>query len=355
MPSLTSEWGNPSSSYRMGAKTKTAVDKARAQVARLVAAKPSEVVFTSCATEANNAAINSALATNPRKKHIITSQVEHSSVLQFCEVLSTRGYDVTFLPVSSEGLVDLQQLEANIRTDTAVVSLMWANNETGVISPVRDIGEICARRGVLFHCDAVQAGGKLPISFGDAPIDFLAISGHKLGAPKGVGALVLRDGVAFEPLLIGGKQESGRRGGTESVPLIVGFGVACEMAHRRPADAWERVSNLRDELETELLSTLKGAYRNGGASPRLPNTSNFGIQGIDSDSLVTYCDAHGVCVSSGSACMESAMAPSHVLLAMTGSHDRASEALRVSLGLETKLEELLRLASLLRQFVALAQ
>lgn len=355
LPFLAHEWGNPSSSYRMGARAKLALDHARAQVGQLLDASPSEIVFTSCATEANNAAIQSALITNPGKRHVVTSRTEHSSVLHFCEVLSTRGYDVTFLPVSAEGLIDLHELEAKIRPDTAVVSLMWANNETGVISPVHEIGKICAYRGVFFHCDAVQAAGKLPVSFGDTPIDFLTVSGHKLGAPKGVGALVLREGVAFHPLIVGGKQESGRRGGTESVPLIVALGVACEQAQRRGPNAWDPVAKLRDEFEEQLLTKLTGAYRNVSDAPRLPNTSNFGIRGVDSDSFVTFCDAQGVCVSSGSACMESAISPSHVLLAMTGSHSRASEALRISLGLETKREELTRCVTLLQHFLNLTQ
>jgi len=355
MPFLTSEWGNPSSAYRFGARAKTAIESAREQVAGFIGAERSEIVFTSCATEANNAAIHSAISSNPKKRHIITSQVEHSSVLHFCEILSNRGYDVTYLSTSPEGLIDPRELEETIRPDTAVVSLMWANNETGVISPIREIGEICTRRKVFFHCDAVQAVGKVPVSFRALEIDSLALSGHKLGAPKGVGGLVVRNGLPFHPLIVGGKQESGRRGGTESVPLIVAFGAACEAAHRRPLSAWDQVSRMRDALEGNLLATVHGAYRNGCASPRLPNTLNFGIREIDSDLLVTYCDANGICVSSGSACMESAITPSHVLLAMTGSHSRASEAVRVSLGLESKPDELARLVALLQQFLVLAR
>jgi cysteine desulfurase len=353
-PFFNEEWGNPSSIYRLGARAKSAIEVARAQVAALVGADSTEIIFTSCATEANNAAINSALLAAPQKRHVVTSQVEHSSVLHYCEGLAKKGRSVTFLSVSRNGLVDLEDLEKAIQEETAVVSLMWANNETGVISPVREIGEICAKRGVLFHCDAVQAVGKMPVSFSEMPIDFLSISGHKLGAPKGIGALVVRHSVPFHPLIVGGKQESGRRGGTESAPLIVGFGAACEIASKQSLTAWKRVEAMRDELQTNLLIMLRGAYSNGGSAPRLPNTLNIGIAGIDSDALVTYCDRNGVCVSSGSACMESAIAPSHVLLAMNGSHKQASEAVRVSLGLETKSEELDRLPVLLRQFVDLS-
>jgi cysteine desulfurase len=347
-PFVTAEFGNPSSIYRLGGRAKTAIEGARERVAALVGAKPAEVIFTSCATEANNAAIHSALLTSPEKRHVVVSQVEHSSVLQYCEMLAKRDYKVTLLPVSREGLIDLQKLDATICADTAVVSVMWANNETGVISPVQAIGEICAKHRVPFHCDAVQAVGKVPINFEELSIQFLTLSGHKLGAPKGIGALVARRGFPFHPLIIGGKQESGRRGGTESVPLIVGFGVACEMAS---GAEWEHITALRDELEVILLATIPGAYRNGIHKGRLPNTLNIGIAGIDADALVTFCDRNGVCISSGSACMESAIAPSHVILAMSGNYEQASEAIRVSLGGETKKQELDQFFALVRQFV----
>jgi len=353
MPFFTEEWGNPSSSYRFGARAKAAVNQAREHLAKLVGADATEVVFTSCATEANNAAINSALLADPTKRHVVTSRVEHSSVLHYCEELVQRGYEVTFLPVSREGELDLTKLEQAIRPDTAVVSIMWANNETGVISPVRDIGKICARHRVLFHCDSVQAVGKIAIDFASTPVQFLSLSGHKIGAPKGVGALLVREGVPYRPLIIGGKQETGRRGGTESVPLIVGLGEACRVASERSVSKWEKVARLRDELENRLLAAVPDAYINGSGLPRMPNTVNFGVRGVDSDTFLTYCDRNEICISSGSACMESAITPSHVILAMTQNHERSSEAVRVSLGISSSQADIDVLLTHLIKFLAI--
>jgi len=352
-PYLTEQWGNPSSTYRFGATAKAAVENARHNVAALINAQPDEILFTSGATEANNTAIHAALATQPERRHVITSKVEHSSVLGYCESLQGRGIAVTYLDVNREGQLDLAELSAAIRPDTAVVSLMWANNETGVIFPVAEIAALCLERGVRFHCDAVQAVGKLPVDLRRQPIDYLSLSAHKIGGPKGVGGLAIRTGTAFAPLLVGGKQEGNRRAGTESVPLIVGLGVACGLAARRGAAAWQPVMALRDRFETQIMLKLPDAYRNGAATPRLPNTFNFGLPGVDSDALVTYLDSRGVCVSSGSACMQSALAPSHVVLAMTQSHDRASEAVRISLALDTKPADLDHLVTLIGEFAAL--
>lgn len=354
MPFLTEAWGNPSSTYRFGSRVSSALDLARSQVANLIGADLSEIIFTSCATEANNAAIHSALLADPTRRHVVTSQVEHSSVLHYCEELVRRGYEVTFLPVDQLGHVNLEHLEHAIRADTAIVSLMWANNETGVIAPVSQIGEICARRGIHFHCDAVQAAGKLSIDFPELPVQSLSLSGHKIGAPKGIGALVFREGAAYHPLIYGGKQEKGRRGGTENVANIVALGAACAIASQAGPKAWEEVAKIRNEAESMLLNGIAEAYRNGDPKSRLPNTFNIGFRGIDSDTLVTFCDRHDICVSSGSACLESALAPSHVVLAMTQSHERASEALRVSLGLKTPRHDLVRFVATVIDFAALS-
>lgn len=354
-PYLTEQWGNPSSMYRYGRAAHEAVGLARQRVATLLNAHAEEILFTSGATEANNTAIHAALATQPERRHVITSRVEHSSVLGYCEALQHRGVAVTYLDVNQNGQLDLAQLSAAIRPDTAIVSLMWANNETGVIFPVKDIAAICQEHRVRFHCDGVQAIGKVPVDFRAHPIDYLSFSGHKLGAAKGIGGLAIRAGTAFAPLLVGGKQESERRGGTESVPLIAGLGVAYEMAARRGIDAWGPIAALRDKLESQILQNFPDAYRNGAPNPRLPNTLNFGIPGVDSDGLVTFLDSRGVCVSSGSACMESALAPSHVVFAMSHSHERASEALRISLGLDTKSADLNQVAALIGEFVALSR
>ena len=249
MPYLTTEWGNPSSAYKFGSKLKSVIETAREQVAELIGAHPMDVIFTSCATESNNAAIAAALKANPTKRQIVTSQVEHSSVLNYCMALEKEGYRVTYLPVDREGLLNLADLEAAITDETAVVSLMWANNETGVLFPVESIAEICRSRGVLYHCDAVQAAGKMEIDVRKIPADYLSLTGHKFHAPKGIGALYVRRKSPFSPLIYGGHQERNRRGGTESVPLIVGMGKAAELAREHLPDFEQKVRPLRDELE----------------------------------------------------------------------------------------------------------
>ena len=246
MPYLTSEWGNPASTYKFGSKLKAVIEKARAQVAELIRAHAMEIIFTSCATESNNAAIHAALKANPEKKHIITSAVEHSSVLNYCIALEKEGYRVTYLPVDREGLLKLTDLEDAISDETAVVSLMWANNETGVLFPVKEIAEICRSRGVLFHCDAVQAAGKVEINLRNVQADYLSLTGHKFNAPKGIGALYIRRKVPFSSFVHGGHQERNLRGGTESVPLIVGMGKAAELARKHLSGYDKEVRPLRD-------------------------------------------------------------------------------------------------------------
>lgn len=272
MPCLTTEWGNPSSSYKFGAKLKGVIETARGQVAELLGAQASEIVFTSCATESNNGAIHAASKGNPGKLHIITSAVEHSSVLNYCRALeephakTPRREEaecrVTYLPVDRDGLLKLADLENAITDDTAVVSLMWANNETGVLFPVNEIAEICRARGVLFHGDAVQAAGKIPIKVRDVPVDYLSITGHKIGAPKGIGALYVRRKAPFSPLIIGGHQERGLRGGTECVPLIVGMGKAAELARKHLPDYDKKVRPLRDALEDGILRSIPNSELN---------------------------------------------------------------------------------------------
>lgn len=330
-PYFTIRWGNPSSAHRFGGQLKMEIEKSRESVAKLVGAEPSEVMFTSCATESNNAAMNAALKARPGKRHIITSAVEHSAVLNFCRAAEKRGYRVSYLDVNSAGLLDLCELEEAIDDDVALVSLMWANNETGVIFPVEEIAKICNGKGVLFHCDAVQAVGKIPVDVGRVPADYLTVSAHKLYGPKGVGALVVRSGAPFEAMLIGGNQEGGRRGGTENVGLIVGFGVAAELAKRDLYVRDTQVGALRDELETTILARIPGTCVHGSRAHRIPNTTNLGFGGIDSDAMVAFLDSQGVCVSSGSACLANALAPSHVVLAMTRSVEKAKQAIRFSL------------------------
>ena len=330
MPFLTKNWGNPSSGYRFGSNIKQSLDNAREQLATLVGADPASVLFTSCATESNNAAIRAALESSPGKRHIVTAKTEHSSVLSFCKELEKKGYSVTYLPVNQDGLISVLDLDQAITEQTAVVTLMWANNETGVISPVEEILSVCRERSVLFHCDAVQAAGKIQIDSISSSPDLLTLSAHKIYGPKGCGALIASEKNLKNPVLFGGQQEGGRRGGTENVAAIVGFGKAAELAAEKFAK-WSANSNqLRNKLEGKILAELPGTWVNGRQSQRLPNTTNIGFPGVNSDAMVGLMDSLGVCVSSGSACLASSLSPSHVVFAMTGSHDKARQSLRFS-------------------------
>jgi cysteine desulfurase len=315
-PYLTSEWGNPSSTYKFGSKLKGVIETARAHVAELIGARAMEIIFTSCATESNNTAIHAALKANSQKRHIVTSSVEHSSVLNYCIALEKEGYQITRLPVDREGLLKLADLENAITEETAVVSLMWANNETGVLFPVNEIAEICRSRGVLYHCDAVQAVGKVEIDLRNIQVDYLSLTGHKIHAPKGIGALYVRHKVPFAPLIYGGHQESNRRGGTESVPLIVSIGKAAELARKRLPRYDKKVRPLRDALEDGILSSIPNTELNGHRTQRLANTTNITFHGIESEALLILLDQEGICASSGSACLADSEEPSHVIKAM---------------------------------------
>jgi cysteine desulfurase len=351
IPWLSTKWGNPSSIHAPGRLARRAVEEARAKVAALVGAASDQIVFTSGATEANNSAIHSALLRNPTKSHVVTSAVEHSAVLAYCDHLEKyHAVEVTRLPVDADGMLSVSDLESAIRPDTAIVSLMWANNETGVVWPVAEFAKVCEAQGVPFHTDAVQAVGKVPVDFGSSGVSFLSLSGHKFGAPKGIGALVVADPDSFVPIIVGGKQEHGHRGGTESVPLIVALGKATESVLSRGLVRWDEIRKLRELFEIGLLASFLKSSVNGAESPRLPNTTNIHFPGHDGDALVTFLDQRGICVSSGSACLESAITPSHVLLAMSGSYERASESIRISFGLETTGQEIASLMMGLGEF-----
>jgi cysteine desulfurase len=332
LPCLTEHWGNPSSAYGLATEPARMIEVAREQVAKLIGADPRHIVFTSCGTESNNTAIQSAAYCQPAKRHIITSAVEHSANIKLCRLLKKRGYETTFLPVDLDGGIDLCDLQDAIRPDTAIVSLMWANNETGVLFPIEELAAICRSRGVLFHTDAVQAAGKLPIEVQKFGIDFLSLSAHKLCAPKGIGLLYTRPGVPFEPHIIGGGQERGQRGGTENVPNIVAFGKAAELALEHLDDENSRVRALRDRLERGILQTVPDSVRNGGGEPRLPNTTNIGFDGVEAEAILLLLDREGICASSGSACTTGSIEPSHVLQAMGVPLSRSKGSLRFSLG-----------------------
>ncbi len=338
-PLLTERWGNPSSSYAFGSQLKGVIETARGHVAALIGASGREVVFTGSATESNNTALLAALSADPAKRHIITSAVEHSAVLNHTIFLEKHGYRVTRLPVDRDGLLDLAALEAALTPDTAVVSLMWANNETGVLFPVTDIAALCRQRDVRFHCDAVQAVGKLPIDLKTLPIDYLSLSAHKLGGPKGVGALFVRKTAPFAPYLHGGHQERGRRGGTENVAGIAGLGRAAELARAELPAYAATVQPLRDRLETELLDHIPIAERNGHATQRLPNTTNLTFPGIESEALLLLLDQAGICASAGSACLADSDEPSHVVRAMKPDSAASRQMVRFSLGAATRAAE----------------
>lgn len=330
MPYLTTEWGNPSSSYGFGSKLKAVIEKARRQVAELIGASPREIIFTSCATESNNTAIHAAIKASPAKRHIITSAVEHSSVLAYCKALEQEGYRVTYLPVDREGLLKLADLENAITEETAVVSLMWANNETGVLFPVKEIAEHCRSRGVLYHCDAVQAIGKTPVDVSKVTADYLSLTGHKLGAPKGIGALYMRRKSPFRPYLLGGHQEHGMRGGSDNVPLIVALGSAAELAGKGLPTYVKKVLPVRKRLEDGILTSFSGTNLNGNCERRLANTANISFIGVSAESLLLLLDNEGICASAGAACLADSTEPSHVIESMAPGTGRA--AIRFSVG-----------------------
>jgi cysteine desulfurase len=340
LPFLREMWGNPSSAYGFGSQVSKYIEDARERLAALLHADPKEIVFTSCGTESNNAAIHSALATHPEKRHVVTTAVEHSANIKYCEYLKKRGYEVTFLPVESDGSLDLHVLDNSIRPDTAIVSVMWANNETGVLFPIEEAAAMCHSKGVLFHTDAVQAAGKIEIDVKSVGVDYLSLSAHKLHAPKGIGALYVRRKSKFQPYLIGGQQERGRRGGTENVAGIVAFGKAAELALQHLHDENTRVRAMRDRLENAILVEIPNSIRNGGKEPRLPNTSNIAFDGVEAESILMQLDQLGVCASSGSACTTGSLEPSHVLTAMGVSPMRARGSVRFSLGVYNSDDEI---------------
>ncbi|SVB84927.1 uncharacterized protein METZ01_LOCUS237781, partial [marine metagenome] len=331
LPFLTEQWGNPSSAYSFGKAVGQAVAEAREKVAALINANPREIIFTSCGTESNNAAINSALAIQPGKRHIITTVIEHSANIKFGQSLEKRGCEVNWIPVDRAGQLDVHEIYEAIREDTAIVSVMMANNETGVIYPIEEIAAICRARGVPFHTDAVQTPGKLKLDVKAMEVDFLSLSAHKLHAPKGIGLLYVRKGVSFQPYVMGGGQEHGRRGGTENVANIVAFGKAAEIAMASLEDNLDRIRALRDRMEGGIMDAIDGVTRNGAKEPRLANTSNLSFANCEAEAILLLLDREGICASSGSACTTGSLAPSHVLTAMGLTPELAMSAVRLSL------------------------
>jgi len=350
-PFLTELYGNPSSIHTFGGQVAHPIEEAREQVADLLGAHPTEIIFTSCGTESDSTAIRSALAVAPGRRHILTTRVEHPAVRNLCLALAKEGpgggYRLTELPVDAEGMLNIADFGNALDDDTAVASVMWANNETGVLFPISEVGALARARGVLFHTDAVQAVGKVPINLADLPVDMLSLSGHKLHAPKGIGALYVRRGTRFSPYLVGGHQERNRRGGTEAVPSIVALGKAAELAKQRLNDEQTRVQAMRDRLEKGLLEKGLGARRNGHPTARLPNTTNISFEFVEGEAILLMLDQHGICASSGSACTTGSLEPSHVLRAMGVPFTAAHGSVRFSLSVYNTEQEMDRVIEVL--------
>ena len=341
LPYLSEYYGNPSSMHSFGGDVAAHIKQARENVANLIGATADEIVFTSCGTESDGTAIRAAIESNPDRKHIVTSRVEHPAVKNLYETLSKKGYRVTFVPVDSQGRLDLDYLYDNLSDDTAVVSLMWANNETGVIFPIEEISQKIKDRGIVFHTDAVQAVGKIPMNINETGVDLLSLSGHKLHAPKGIGVLYIRRGTKYSPFMIGGHQEKGRRGGTENVASIVALGKAAELAQKHLDDGgYEHIGRLRDKLETTLLAQVSHSMVNGDREHRLLNTTSIAFEYVEGEAILLMMNEHGICASSGSACTSGSLEPSHVLRAMGVPFTAAHGSIRFSFSRYTTEEEI---------------
>ena len=360
MPYLTEKFGNASSIHYFGQETRAAVDKARQQVASLINCRPTELVFTSGGTEANNLAIRGLLEAQVKPNipsHIITSAIEHPSVSSVCEDLEKRGVRVTYLPVHESGVVRLSDIEAAISDDTVLISLMAANNEIGTLQPVAEVGKMVRTlrnegRKIWFHVDAVQAAGKIPLDVEEIGCDLMSVSAHKIYAPKGVGALFVRRGTRLHQQNLGGRQERGVRGGTESVPLIVAFGKAAEIAEERLKEDGRRLGELRDVLEDRVFERIDDAFLNGDRETRLPNISNISFSGVEGEGLLINLDMHGIAVSTGSACSSGSLEPSPVIRALGRNDDLARSAIRFSLGRKNSIDDIDRLLEVLPASVA---
>ncbi len=339
IPYFREYYGNPSSMHTFGGQVGPKIREAREQVANLIGANADEIIFTSCGSESDNTAIHSALASNPEKRHIVISRVEHPAIRSLAATLSKQGYRISEIPVDSQGHLNLEKLQESLTPDTAIVSIMWANNETGIVFPIEKIAEMVQRQGITFHTDAVQAVGKISINLRNTAIDMLSLSGHKLHAPKGIGALYIRKGTKFSPFLIGGHQERGRRSGTENVPGIIGLGEGCRLAGENMEQENSKVKELRDHLEKELLYRIPNAVVNGDPLQRLPNTSNISFEFVEGESILLMLNEFNICASSGSACTSGSLEPSHVIRAMGVPFTMAHGSIRFSLSIYNTREE----------------
>jgi len=340
-PYLSGCWGNPSSPYRFGNEARTAVEGARGRIAGCLGCKPSEVVFTASGTESDNLAVRGvACASRLRGNHIVTTTIEHHAVLNTCKALETDGYRVTYLPVNPAGVVEIEALAGSLTPETVLVTVMHANNETGVIQPVEEIARIVRERGIVFHVDAVQTAGKLPCRLAELGADLVSFSGHKLYGPKGTSALYVREGTALCPIITGGAHEMGLRAGTENVAGIVGLSVALDFALASSQDGCRRLQGLRDRCESMIRERIPRVRFNGASVARVPNTSSLSFDAVDGESIVLALDLAGICVSTGSACSTGEPEPSHVLLAMGLTAREAQGTIRISLGRDTRDEDI---------------
>ena len=341
LPFYSELYGNPSSMHSFGGGVAVRIKEARENVARLLGAAADEIVFTSCGTESDSTAVRAAIESYPAKKHLVTSRVEHAAIKNLFESLSKKGYRTTFVPVDRQGRLDLDFLYENLTDDTAIVSLMWGNNETGVIFPIEEISRRVKERGIVFHTDAVQTVGKIPIDLSRTGVDMLSLSGHKIHAPKGIGALYIRKGTKFAPFMIGGHQEKGRRGGTENTAAIVGLGKAAELARKHMASgSYTAVRELRDTLENEILAHVPSTFVNGDRANRLPNTTSIAFEYVEGEAILLMLNEYGICASSGSACTSGSLEPSHVLRAMGVPFTAAHGSIRFSLSRTTTRQEI---------------
>lgn len=340
LPYFYEKYGNPSSLYSIGRVSKKAIEEARKKVARLINCEPNEIYFTGCGSESDNTIIKGIAYTNRRKgKHIITSQIEHPAVLHTCQMLEKQGFEVTYLKVNKDGFINIEDLRNSIRNDTILISIMFANNEIGTIQPIEMVSKIARMHNIIFHTDAVQACGNIPIDVKRMGIDALSLSGHKLYAPKGIGALYVRNGIEFVKFMDGGHQEKNKRAGTENVAGIVGLGKACELAHVHLKGHMQHLKELRDYFIAQVEDKIEGAVLNGSKEERLPGNANFSFSGIDGEALLLNLDAKGICASAGSACTSGSSAPSHVLSSIGLSDELAHGSLRVTFGEDNTKED----------------